>query len=133
LGSVRRSVAVVVPLLLAALITAAGTVVLGLPFNFANVITLPLLLGVGVDNGIHMAHRHEEDGGHDGLMGSSTARAILFSTLTTVVSFGSLAFSQHPGTASMGVLLSLGMLVSLFAALIVVPALLPKQFPGLKG
>lgn len=132
LGSLRRSIAVVVPLLLAALITAAGTVVLGLPFNFANVITLPLLLGVGVDNGIHMAHRHEEDGGHDGLMGSSTARAILFSTLTTVVSFGSLAFSQHPGTASMGMLLSLGMLVSLFAALIVVPALLPKQSPGLK-
>jgi len=133
LGSVRRSIAVVVPLLLAALITAAGTVVLALPFNFANVITLPLLLGVGVDNGIHMAHRHEADGGHDGLMGSSTARAILFSTLTTVVSFGSLAFSQHPGTASMGMLLSLGMLVSLFAALIVVPALLPKQSSGVKG
>ncbi|MEE9142612.1 MAG: MMPL family transporter, partial [Gammaproteobacteria bacterium] len=100
IGDVFR---VLVPLMLAALLTGATAVLLDIRFNFANIIALPLLLGVGVDNGIHMVHRLRAAPPADGnVLGTSTARAILFSTITTIASFGSLALSQHPGTASMG-------------------------------
>ncbi|MDT8428734.1 MAG: MMPL family transporter [Pseudomonadales bacterium] len=127
LRNLRNSLAIVVPLLLASAMTAAATVLFDLPFNFANVITLPLLIGVGVDNGVHMVHRHNQIGDSFDLVTSSTSRAILFSTMTTIVSFGSLAFSNHPGTASMGMVLTIGMCLSLLATLFVVPALLPKK------
>jgi len=116
---------VLLPLGLAGVVTVAAMVVVGMSFNFANVIALPLLLGIGVDNGIHMVHRarhHGVDGTH--ALGTSTARAVLFSSLTTACSFGNLALSQHPGTASMGLLLFIGIIASLVATLLVLPALL---------
>lgn len=127
LRSLRNTLAIMIPLMLASAMTAAATVIFAIPFNFANVITLPLLIGVGVDNGVHMVHRHNYVGDSFDLVTSSTSRAILFSTLTTVVSFGSLAFSNHPGTASMGMVLTIGMCLSLLATLFVVPALLPRK------
>ena len=110
------------PLLLAALLSAAAVTAAGVPFNFANVIALPLLLGVGVDSGIHMLTRARMSHG-GALAGSSTARGVLTSALTTTVSFGNLAFSGHPGTASMGVLLTVGMVATLLCTLLVLPAL----------
>ena len=100
----------------------------GVPFNFANVIALPLLLGVGVDSGIHMLTRARRDDG-GALAGSSTARGVLTSALTTTVSFGNLAFSAHPGTASMGVLLTVGMVATLLCTLLVLPALVRLAAP----
>jgi hopanoid biosynthesis associated RND transporter like protein HpnN len=115
---------VMIPLLLAGAITGAATVVLGLAFNYANVIALPLLLGVGVDNGIHMVHRRRAGTApHGDLLETSTARAVLYASLTTIFSFGNLAFSSHPGTASMGRLLTVGMLAVLVCTLMVLPAL----------
>lgn len=119
---------VLVPLLLSALFTCALSVLLHLPFNYANVIALPLLLGVGVDSGIHMVHRFRTALPANGdLLSSSTARAILFSALTTVCSFGSLAFSPHPGAASMGKMLTTGITSTLLCMLVVLPALLYVQ------
>lgn len=126
LRSVRDAARVLLPLLLAAAMTGAATVVFGIPFNYANVIAIPLLLGVGVDNGIHMVHRDRAGGvAPDGLLATSTARAVLYASLTTIFSFGSLAFSDHPGTASMGRLLTIGMLAVLVCTLLVLPALRP--------
>ena len=123
--SVLRTVEILAPLVLAGLATTGTAALAGVPFNFANVITLPLLLGVGVDNGIHMAHRMEVAPPVDGnLLATGTARAIVFSALTTVASFGSLMLSDHPGTASMGTLLTIGMVFAVAATLIVLPALL---------
>ena len=100
--------------------TGAATVVLDLAFNYANVIALPLLLGVGVDNGIHMVHRRRAQTAPErDLLETSTARAVLYASLTTIFSFGNLAFSSHPGTASMGRLLTIGMLAVLVCTLIV--------------
>jgi len=115
---------VIVPLLLAGALAGAATVLFGVAFNYANVIALPLLLGVGVDNGIHMVHRSRAGltGGAD-LLGTSTARAVLFASLTTIFSFGTLAFSRHPGAASMGQMLTIGMLSVLVSTLVVLPAL----------
>ena len=124
LGSFRDSVLVLAPLLLALGITVVVLVLVGQPFNFANVITLPLLLGIGVDNGIHVMSRIR---GHaDGLAGfarSGTARAVTVSALTTVAGFGNLALSNHPGTASMGLVLSIGMVAMLVCSLMLLPAL----------
>ena len=110
------------PLMLAAILTTAAGVVFDIPFNYANVIVLPLLLGIGVDSGIHlvMQHRHVEHG-HT-LFGTTTPRAVLFSAMTTVASFGSLILSSHRGTASMGELLSIAIAFTLICMLIVLPA-----------
>ena len=106
---------------LATILTAALTVAVGMPFNYANIIALPLLVGLGVDNGIHVVHRmrHEHVGR---LFDTSTMRAVLASALTTIASFGNLAFSSHVGTASMGILLALGLAASMTATLVVLPA-----------
>jgi len=131
LRSLRLTLLVLVPLLLGGLLTVAGTVLLGLSFNFANVIALPLLLGAGVDYGVHTVGRFRAEGGHsERLASSSTARAVLYSALSTMVGFGNLALSSHPGLASMGVVLTLGILVTLAATLLVLPALLSRYGPS---
>jgi hopanoid biosynthesis associated RND transporter like protein HpnN len=114
---------VLIPLILAAVLTAASAVLLGIPLNFADVIVIPLILGIGVDSGIHLVQRHRMRQDAD-LLQTSTARAVWFSALTTVASFGTLGFSSHPGIASLGQLLTLGIVLTLACNLIVLPALL---------
>ena len=123
LRNLRDVLYVLAPLALAAALTVATTVVAGLQFNFANVIVLPLLLGLGVASGIHLVLRHRRDGRGRSLLASSTPRAVLFSALTTMGSFGSLAISSHRGTASMGLLLTIALSYSLVCFLIVLPAM----------
>ncbi|MGQ0658041.1 MAG: MMPL family transporter [Chromatiales bacterium] len=118
-------VLVLAPLVLAAILTGAATVLLGIPFNFANIIALPLLLGMGVDNGIHMVHRFRTDPPKDGvLLHTSTATAIGLSALTNASGFGNLAVSPHTGTASMGIMLTVGILLTLLCTMIILPSLL---------
>lgn len=125
LRNLRDVVLVLIPILFAAVLTAGISVLIGLPLNFANIIALPLLVGVGVDSGIHMVHRMRTEPPSDGNpLHTSTSRAVLLSALTTIASFGNLAFSTHVGMASMGQLLTLGMLMSLVAVLGLLPALL---------
>ncbi len=131
LRRLTESVLVIVPVVLAAGVTAAMTVLLGWQFNFANIIALPLLLGVGVDNGIHIVHRMRTEPPADGsLLNTSTSRAVFASGLTTIASFGNLAFVSHLGMASMGQLLTLGMLVTMAATLVLLPALLTLRAPA---
>jgi hopanoid biosynthesis associated RND transporter like protein HpnN len=119
------------PLALAAVLTAAAGVLLDIPFNYANVIVLPLLMGIGIDSGIHLVMRKRQlDVGED-IYGASTPRAVLFSALTTVASFGSLMLSPHRGTASMGELLSIAIGFTLLCTLIVLPAAF-RLFEGRK-
>ncbi len=114
---------VLAPLLLAAVLTVAATVLFALPFNFANVIVLPLLFGLGVASGLHIVLRARQAGPQRVLL-TSTPRAVLFSALTTVGSFGALALSSHRGTASMGLLLTIAIGLTLVCTLVVLPALL---------
>jgi uncharacterized protein len=115
-------VLVLAPLLLAGLLTLATGVLLDLPLNYANIIALPLLLGIGVSFDIYFVMRWRAGGGD--LLQSSTARAILFSALTTGTAFGSLALSNHPGTADMGKLLTLALIFTLLCTFVLLPALL---------
>jgi hopanoid biosynthesis associated RND transporter like protein HpnN len=117
----RDMLLVLLPIGLASVVTAALTVLVDMPFNYANIIALPLLVGIGVDNGIHVVHRMRHEPA-ERLFETSTMRAVLASGLTTVASFGNLAFSSHVGTASMGLLLALGLVASMAATLIVLPA-----------
>ena len=113
---------VLAPLLLSALLTVVVCLALPLPLNFANIIALPLLLGVGVSFNIYFVMNWRA--GEHSRLASPTARAVIFSALTTGTAFGSLALSRHPGTASMGELLLISLGCTLLSTLVFVPALL---------
>jgi predicted RND superfamily exporter protein len=114
---------VLVPVLLAGLLTLATSILAGHPLNFANVIALPLLFGLGIASGIHFVMRAREEPPGADLFLTSTPRASLFSTLTTIFSFASLAVSDHEGIKSMGILLAIAILWTLVATLVLLPAL----------
>jgi hopanoid biosynthesis associated RND transporter like protein HpnN len=119
---------VLAPLLLSALLTVIIAVTLPLQLNFANIIALPLLLGVGVSFNVYFVMNWRA--GLRAPLSSATARAVLFSALTTATAFGSLALSRHPGTASMGELLLVSLGCTLLATFIFVPALLATRPRG---
>ena len=127
-------VLILLVLSLAVLLTVGVSVLLDIPLNFANIIALPLLLGIGVDSSIHILHRFRTALPKNGLiLATGSARAVFVSALTTIVSIGNLAFSPHTGTASMGKLLTIGISMTLLCTLIVLPALLtPTRSGGLK-
>jgi hopanoid biosynthesis associated RND transporter like protein HpnN len=124
--NILDTVLVMSTLILAGLFTMACTVLTGTPINFANIIALPLLLGLGVDNGIHMLVKLRESlsGSEDqDIYGSSTARAIFFGALTTSSSFGGLAFSPHAGISSMGLIITIGIFWIMVCTFVILPAL----------
>ncbi len=124
----RDTLYIIIPLIMAALFTGGASVLFDIPFNFANIIALPLILGIGVDSGIHMLHRFRTALPSDqNLLATSSARAVLVSALTTMGSIGNLAFSHHLGTASMGKLLTIGVFMTLICMLVVLPGLLAPQ------
>jgi hypothetical protein len=125
-GDVLRTI---IPLLVAGVVTLELCVAFGMPLNFANIIALPLLLGIGVAFKIYyvMAWR----GGQSQVLQSPLTRAVFFSALTTATAFGSLWFSNHPGTSSMGKLLALSLVCTLAAAVLFQPVLMgPPRDPG---
>lgn len=113
-----------VPLLVAGAVTLEVCVLIGLPLNFANIVALPLLLGVGVAFKIYYVTAWRS--GRTNLLQTSLTRAIFFSALTTATAFGSLWLSSHPGTASMGKLLAISFVITLAAVLLFQPALMGK-------
>jgi hopanoid biosynthesis associated RND transporter like protein HpnN len=113
-----------VPLLVAGAVTLEICVLIGLPLNFANIVALPLMLGVGVAFKIYYVTAWRS--GRTNLLQTSLTRAIFFSALTTATAFGSLWLSSHPGTASMGKLLALSLVTTLAAVLLFQPALMGK-------
>lgn len=123
------------PLFAAAILTVSASVLIGQAFNFANIIALPLLFALGVCGAIHMVWRQRQLQSATpeslelalGIDQTSTPRAILLSALTTVASFGSLAISPHPGTASMGLLLMLAISFTLLTTLFLLPAAIAWQ------
>lgn len=128
LFAIRRNifdtVLVMTPLILAGLFTMASTVITNTPINFANIIALPLLLGLGVDNGIHMVEKlHHSLSEEQNIYQSSTARAMFYGALTTASSFAGLAFSPHQGIASMGLIITIGIFWIMVCTFIILPAL----------
>jgi hypothetical protein len=123
-GSAWDTLLAFFPLALAAVLTCAALVVLGQPFNFANVIVLPMLVGMSIDSGVHLVHRHRTNPEEADVLATSTARAVFYSALTTMLSFGSLGLAPHRGIAAIGQLLTIGVGLVLVSYVVVLPAVL---------
>jgi predicted RND superfamily exporter protein len=128
LRNLRDVLWTLLPLLLTGLLTLGTSVVIGQPLNFANIIALPLIFGIGVAFNIYFVLAWRSGVGD--MLASSTSRAIVFSALTTSAAFGSLWLSSHPGTASMGKLLAISLLWTLVTALFLLPAALGSPKAG---
>ncbi|MGD0491328.1 MAG: MMPL family transporter [Steroidobacteraceae bacterium] len=122
LSRVRDVVITMAPIVLTGLLTMGTCVLIGQPLNFANIIALPLLFGIGVAFHIYFVMAWRSGASH--LLTSSLARGVFFSALATATGFGSLWASSHPGTASMGKLLMISLLWTLASALLFQPALM---------
>ena len=120
-------VLVLIPLALTALFTVAVAVLINMPLNMANILVIPLIFGLGVDNGIHVVERFRRSGAVTALLHSSTPRAVVLSTLTTIGTFAALTISPHQGTASIGYLLTLAVSLLLLFTLFILPLLLTFQ------
>jgi predicted RND superfamily exporter protein len=116
------------PILLSGLLTFATCGVLDLPLNFANIIALPLLFGVGVAFNIYFVTAWRA--GETAMLASSLMRAVVFSALVTATAFGALWLSNHPGTASMGRLLMISLGWELLVTILIRPALLARPPAG---
>lgn len=109
---------------------------IGLTFNMANFFAIPVLIGIGVDDGVHMINRHLEDPGGP-LASSETGLSVVLTSLTTMIAFGALATASHRGMASFGLLMAVGAFVLMLSAVVLLPALLrllgAKRHPKSEG
>lgn len=126
LRSARDTALVLLPLLAAGLLTLAGSVLFDTPFNFANVIALPLLLGVGVDYGVYLVQQGRRLPAETNLLKTGATRAVLFGALVTLANFGDLMLARHPGMVSMGLLLTVGLTMILLCTLVLLPGLIRR-------
>ncbi|MGH7378244.1 MAG: MMPL family transporter, partial [Candidatus Methylomirabilales bacterium] len=113
-----------VPLLAGVGWTLGLMATLGMAFNLANLFALPLILGMGVDNGMNLVARFREDGGRRFVLATAMGKSMVLASLTTIAGFGVLLLAQHRGIASLGLLLTLGVSNILLASLTLLPALL---------
>jgi hopanoid biosynthesis associated RND transporter like protein HpnN len=129
----REAALAMLPLVLGTLWTVGLMHVFRLPFNLANVFGLPLILGAGAEFGLNVVLRYLEGREHGGpLVARSTVMAVLVNGLTTIVGFGSLMIADHRGIFGLGLLLTLGMVATLTASLIVLPVMLQWLRPPSK-
>lgn len=122
-GSMKWSFIALIPLIIGLLWLFGIMLVFGLEFNFYNLVVLPAILGIGCDNGIHLAHRYKNEGNKDmsGVL-SSTGQHITIGSLTTMLGFAGLLFTSHPGLQSIGVMAVVGIGMTLASALIFLPS-----------
>ena len=132
LRSVRYALLAALPLGLGVLQTFGLLGILEIPLNPANMIALPLMLGIGVDYGVHLVHEYREQTGPY-RMSPATAVAVLVDGLTTVVGFGSLMIASHRGLQSLGRVLTLGVSCCMFTSMIMLPALLVLMSRNRRG
>ncbi|NTW36170.1 MAG: MMPL family transporter, partial [Syntrophobacteraceae bacterium] len=97
---------------------------LGLKFNLANFFSLPILIAIGVDGGVHLLDRWQEMEGEGSLFSTSTPTAVASSFITTITGFGGLLFASHRGLASLGAVMVLGSIAGMLACLLVLPCAL---------
>jgi hopanoid biosynthesis associated RND transporter like protein HpnN len=121
--SVRAMILALVPVGIGTLWLAGLMGWAGVPINLANIMTLPLVIGIGVTNGIQILNRYAEEG-TPGILSRSTGKAVLVSGLTAIAGFGSLILAQHRGIRSLGIIMSAGIATCMIAALLFLPALL---------
>src|SRR5204862_6313666 len=123
--NVKHTLVALSPLALGMGMALGIMVLFGVALNPANMIAFPLILGVGIDNGVHVLHDYfSRRRDRHYLLGSSTGRGIMVAALTTILGFGTLMLSHHRGLASLGLCLTLGVTCCMLTSLIFLPALL---------
>ncbi len=122
-GSIRCTLLALVPLGVGTIQLFGVLGLLGIPLNPANLIVLPLILGIGIDDGVHVVHDFRRQAGRYRLS-DSTAMAVLLTSATTMVGFGSMMFARHQGLQSLGQVLTIGVFCCLVTSLVVLPTLL---------
>jgi uncharacterized protein len=130
LRSLKGTVLALTPLGVGLALLLGGLGATGTDFNFVSVLSLPLLLGTGIDYGVHLYERIR----HDGALGPALAhsgKALILSSLTTTIGFGSLMLSVHRGVFGLGLVTSLGIVLCLIATLVLLPALVAIVQPEL--
>ena len=134
LGGVVSSALALVPLVIGTIWTVGCMTLLGIDINIANVIAIPLILGIGIDNGVHVIHRYRLEGeGQIGPVLSTVGRSIMLTSMTTIAAFGTFAFGLYRGFATMGVILGLGIAICFFLSAFLLPALFrPLEKMGIK-
>ena len=96
---------------------------LGIPFNPVNIVSLILVIGIGVTNGVHILNRFAEEP-QPNILARSTGKAVLVSALNTMAGFGSLLVAKHQGIASLGGVMAIGTGTCVVASLAFLPAVL---------
>jgi len=126
----RHALLVVLPLVCGAVWMCGAMYLTGMKLNFYNIVALPTIIGMGIDNGLHLHHRYLEEGPNSmPLVLRSTGGAMLVSMLTTMVGFLGLILAAHPGLNSIGELATIGLVTCFVAAVLVLPALLQLLEP----
>ncbi len=122
---IRTVFFVLLPVIVGSIWTVGIMDLIGLQLNMANLVILPLILGIGVVNGIHITHRYrEEEDKQASVLGKSTGQAVILSSLTTMIGFGSMMVADHYGVFSLGMVLTIGVFNCLIASITFLPALL---------
>jgi len=131
-GHIRWTMIALIPLIVGLLWLFGIQLIFGLKFNFYNLVVLPAILGIGCDNGVHLAHRYRDEG-HKSMWSvlSSTGQHITIGSFTTMMGFAGLLFTSHPGLQSIGIMASIGIGMTLLSALTFLPAMV--QFLENKG
>jgi hypothetical protein len=123
--SFRWSIIAMLPLLVGLLWLFGLMMIFGLQFNFYNLVVLPAILGIGEDSGVHLAHRYREEGKNSmWQVLSSTGQHITMGSITTMLGFAGLLFTNHPGLQSIGVMAVLGIGMTLLTSVTFLPALI---------
>jgi hypothetical protein len=121
--NLKRALIAIFPLTMGTLWTVSAMGYFDIHFNLANFFSIPILIGIGVDSGIHILHRYRE-GGPERLSLGATRRGVLLTSLTSLIGFGCLAGASHRGLKSLGNVMLIGCSACLIASLIVLPAIL---------
>ena len=124
-GNIRTTLIVLLPVVVGSVWTVGIMGLLGVAFNLANLVILPLIIGIGVVNGVHIVHRYREEKDKNiNILSKSTGRGVVLSSLTTMIGFGSLTVADYQGVYSLGLILTLGVGCCLLASITVLPCVL---------
>ncbi|MCH2389365.1 MAG: MMPL family transporter, partial [Nitrospinales bacterium] len=124
-GNIRATLIVLLPVVVGSMWTLGIMDLVGVSLNLANLVILPLIIGIGVVNGVHIVHRYREETDKSiNILSKSTGQGVVLSSLTTMIGFGSLMVADHQGVYSLGLVLTLGVGCCLMASITVLPSIL---------
>jgi len=134
--SLGYSILAAIPLMFSLAWMLGIVYLMGIKFNYLNFIALPVIIGIGVDDGVHFVHRYIKEGkGSLKIVSASVGKAILLTTITTGIGFGTMISSPFPGLSSFGVATTIGIVSCFFATILIIPAILriKEYLQGYKG